>query len=121
MDDEQDLISIGSQMLGKLGYRVTTAYSGNEALSLFEKDPQAFDLVITDQIMRGMTGTNLAVLLKNLRPGIPIILCTGFSTQNLENKAGEIGIARLITKPFDFRELAIAVRNILDGKESAKE
>lgn len=115
VDDEQDLISIGSQMLGKLGYRVTTAFSGNEALSLFEKDPQAFDLVITDQIMRGMTGTNLAVLLKNMQPNIPIILCTGFSTQNLEEKAREIGIARLMTKPFDFGELAIAVRNILDG------
>ncbi|MEW6265647.1 MAG: response regulator [Thermodesulfobacteriota bacterium] len=113
VDDEQDLVYIGSQMLEKLGYRVTTALSGQEALAVFEQAPQSFDLVITDQTMPGMTGMELAAEIINRRPGIPLIVCTGFSTYDSERKAKAAGVTLLMTKPLYFRELAVTVRNLL--------
>ena len=58
---------------------VTTALSGREALEIFTEAPDRFDLIITDQTMPRMTGTDLAREILNIRPEIPILVCTGFS------------------------------------------
>ncbi|MBU2549118.1 MAG: response regulator [Proteobacteria bacterium] len=114
VDDEQNLVNIGRQMLQKLGYRVTTALSGVEAFEKFKLTSRDFDLVITDQTMRGMTGTELARKIREVRPDIPIVICTGYSTSESEDKFKAAGVSRLMAKPLDFRELAHTVRDILD-------
>jgi CheY-like chemotaxis protein len=103
-------------MLERLGYSVACRTSSVEALELFKTRPDSFDLVITDMTMPNLTGDRLAIELINIRPDIPIILCTGFSDQINEHKAGEMGIRKFILKPIVMTVLAETVRSALDGE-----
>ena len=113
VDDEEDLIEIGAQMLSHLGYEVATRSDGAEALEAFRAQPERFDLVITDMTMPNLTGDRLAKELIKIRPDIPIILCTGFSERISEQKAKEIGIREFSMKPFVMRDLAETTRRVL--------
>ncbi len=103
-----------AQMLMSLGYRVQAVSDPIEAIEIFENDPQAFDLVITDMTMPNMTGDHLAREVLKIRPGIPVILCTGLSKLIDEERAREIGIKRLIMKPVIKSEIARAIREVLE-------
>ncbi|MFP4040701.1 MAG: ATP-binding protein [Desulfosudaceae bacterium] len=114
VDDEKLITRVGEKMLTRLGYRVTTANSGKEALELFMADPHRYDLVITDMTMPYMTGVDLARTLMEIRPDIPIILCTGFNAMVTPEKARKIGIRKFIMKPFESGKMAAAIREVLD-------
>jgi PAS domain S-box-containing protein len=114
VDDEQAMIEMGRRTLEHLGYEVVTSTSGIEALEAFRAQPDKFDLVITDMTMPKMTGDEFATELMRIRPEIPIILCTGFSERITEKKAKRMGIRKFIMKPLVMRELAEAVREVLD-------
>ena len=92
MDDELPITKIADQLLEKLGYAVTTRTSSVEALELFKKKPNDFDLVITDMTMPNLTGDKLAVELIKIRCAIPVILCTGHSKKISDDSTSEIGI-----------------------------
>ena len=113
VDDEIALVEITRQMLGWLGYEVEIRTSAIEALEAFRKNPGRFDLVITDLTMPQMTGMKLARQMFQIRPDIPIILCTGFSDQLEEKQALSIGIKAFLFKPLVANELAEAVRKAL--------
>ncbi len=116
VDDEQDIVNIGKQMLEYLGYRVTATNSPIEALRLFQDNPDDFDLVITDMTMPHLPGDKLAEKLKDIRSDIPVIICTGYSDRIAdEQKAKEMGITGYIMKPFVFHQFAQAIRRILDN------
>lgn len=115
VDDEKTLVDLGRQMLARLGYQVVCRTSSIEALELFKKRPDHFDLVITDMTMPNMTGDKLVRHIMRIRPDMPVILCTGFSEQISEESAGEIGIREFILKPLVMDKLATAVRAVLDG------
>lgn len=114
VDDEPAIVDIGKGILESLGYTVVTRTSPIEALEAFKAQPDKFDLVITDMTMPKMTGDKLAKELMAIRPDIPIILCTGFSELINEEKAKAMGIRRLVMKPIVQREMANAVRKVLD-------
>ncbi|MCP4577877.1 MAG: response regulator [Deltaproteobacteria bacterium] len=114
VDDEMDLVHIVCEMLEKLGYGVTGVVGSAQALETFRRSPEEFDLVITDLNMPVMNGDRLAQELTRIRPGLPIILCTGFSDPFNEQRAGSLGIRKLIKKPMAMNILAEAVRNVLD-------
>jgi PAS domain S-box-containing protein len=114
IDDEASLVEIGKQMLEHLGYEVVTRTSSLEALELFRAKPDEFDLVITDMTMPNMTGDKLAKELMQIRPDIPIILCTGFSGRITEEKAKGIGIRAFVMKPLVMQDLAKTVRKAMD-------
>jgi CheY-like chemotaxis protein len=114
VDDEPFQADMLKHMLGLLGYHVETCNSGAQAMALFEKDPQAFDLVITDMIMPKMTGDDLAARMLHLRPELPIILATGYSANISEAKAKAIGISAFALKPLVMQELAGLIRQVLD-------
>ena len=116
IDDEKMLVDMGKLMLERLGYRVTTKTNGIEALATFRDSPDEFDLVITDQTMPGMTGGDLAQLLLQIRPSLPIVLCTGYSSQISEEKAKSLGIKGFGKKPLTQRDIASLIRHALDGK-----
>jgi len=116
IDDEQVLADIGGQMLERLGYRVVTKTDSLEALELFQREPNRFDLVITDMTMPHMTGDKLAQEMIRIRSDIPIILCTGHSTQISKEKAKKIGIQLLLMKPLNNRMISETVRKVLDKK-----
>ena len=118
VDDEMMLAGIGQQMLKKLGYDVVARTSPVEALELFKAKPEHFDLVVTDQTMPGMTGDALAKEMMRIRPGIPVIICTGYSQSIDERKAFEMGIRGFVMKPILINRIAGAIRTALAGKPS---
>jgi PAS domain S-box-containing protein len=121
VDDEEFIINSGRNMLQHLGYQVTALMDSQEALKVFSEDPFQFDLVITDQTMPFMTGEDLGKVFMNIRPDIPVILCTGYSDMISSEKATAMGFQGFIMKPFTVREGAELVRSVLDQKNcSAK-
>ena len=117
VDDEESLIDMGKQLLVSLGYDVTTRINSIEAFELFKTRPDAFDLVITDLTMPNMTGDELAKKLMAIRPDIPVILCTGFSTRITEEKSKNMGIRAFILKPLIRKDIAGTIRKVLDHKQ----
>jgi len=116
VDDEEAIVRMVRQMLERLGYEVTARTGSVEAQMVFKADPDAFDLVITDMTMPNMTGIELSQQLKKIRPGIPVIICTGFSEQISKEKYRALDIQDFVLKPVVKRDLAKAIRNVLDGK-----
>lgn len=115
VDDEAPIAGMARQILERLEYTVTTRTSSLEALALFQADPHAFDLVITDMAMPDMRGDKLTTQLMAARPHIPVILCTGFSNQISEESAIKIGIKAFVYKPIVRKDLAETVRRVLDN------
>ncbi len=119
VDDEELLVEMAEGMLGRLGYKVVGTTDSANALQTFAKDPHDFDLVITDHTMPQMTGATLAQKLKEIRPDIPIILCTGYSETISQEKAESMGIDGFVMKPLSRNELGEVVRRVLDTKAQA--
>jgi len=114
VDDEQAITDVGQAILTSLGYRVTTTTKSVDALEKFRAAPEFFDLVITDQTMPGMTGAELGQAMLKLRPELPVILCTGYSSAISEKMTYKLGIKRFIAKPLSRKILGETVRNVLD-------
>lgn len=114
IDDEESILRLEQKILERLGYQVTIRSNSTETLDEFASDPNAFDLVITDMAMPGMTGDQLAENLISIRADIPVIICTGFSDRIDKEKAAAIGIKDFLLKPVLKRELAKKVRSVLD-------
>ncbi len=118
VDDEESIARLGQQMLERLGYRVTSCTSSEKALELFRAEPEAYDLVVTDMTMPRLTGDQLARKMLSIRPGTPIIICTGFSERISRDKAAAMGTRGLLMKPIVSSELASMVRKVIDGDET---
>jgi PAS domain S-box-containing protein len=116
LDDEKALARVGELTLGHLGYGVTSRSSPVEAFEFVRSNPEAIDLVITDLTMPQLTGLQLAADLLRIRPDLPIILCTGYTERIDVQKARIIGIREVLIKPVAIRDLAAAVRKVLDSK-----
>lgn len=114
VDDEESLMKIMKKMLQSLGYDVVATSSSEEALKLFLEKPERFDMVITDMTMPHMTGVELAKKLMEMRPGLPIILSTGFSESISEDKVLGAGFRKLLMKPVSKTDLALSVREVMD-------
>ncbi len=115
IDDEEILAELGKSMLERLGYHVTVRNNSIEALEIFQNQPDLFDLIITDQTMPGMTGVDIARKMMQIRPDIPVILCTGYSTIISEEKAKSIGIKEFALKPLSKKGIAVLIRKVLDN------
>lgn len=113
VDDEEMLAKVWSNMLGGSGYQVTSETSSTKALEIFKKNPDCYDLVITDQTMPELTGKELAQEVMAIRPDMPIILCTGYSSRINEKEALSLGIKSLLIKPLDLHDLLQAVKGVL--------
>jgi len=113
VDDEEQIVRMSQQMLEKLGYHVTARTSSIETLEAFRAAPDKFDLVITDMTMPNMTGIHLTKKLIEIRPDIPIIICTGFSEKINEHTAKAMGIRGYVMKPVVKSELAKKIREVL--------
>jgi len=115
VDDEDYVVVPIQQLLRILGYQVTAATDPLKALEIFSANPDGFDLVITDMTMPGLTGDQLSRKMLEIRPEIPIIICTGFSDRLGQEKAREIGIRCFKSKPLEIRDLSTLIRKILDN------
>jgi len=117
VDDEELLIEWGRAALERLGYTVSAVTESTDALKLFSCDPSRFDLVITDHTMPNMTGMQLAEDFLKIRPGIPIILCTGHSDSVSPERAKETGIREFLYKPISRQHLSEVIRRVLDNDQ----
>ena len=90
---------MGQAMLERLGYEVTVRTNSADALAHFQMNPNRFDAMITDQTMPGMTGIDLARRILQIRPHIPIILCTGYSTLITQEEVKALGVREFALKP----------------------
>jgi PAS domain S-box-containing protein len=119
VDDEPELVNMIKAMLRKLGYQVTTRSSSLEALELFKQNSDRFDVVITDLNMPHLSGERLARQMVEIRPDLPIILCTGFSDQLTDQDLAAAGIRAVALKPVLRADLAKLIREVLDGVRSS--
>ncbi len=114
VDDEEELMDMGRQILETLGYKVTTRSSSIDALKCFKEHPERFDLIMCDLTMPNMSGIKLARELNQIRPGIPVIVCSGFSASVNPDFLKDSGISRIALKPLVQKDVAFIIRDVID-------
>ena len=114
VDDEHFILEIMTDMLGSLGYEVETANGGMEAIELFNQATDQYDIVIADLTMPKITGTQLALEIKQRRSDIPIILTTGMTIDRDSHGDQFEEFAAVLNKPILLQELAETLRQVLD-------
>ena len=116
VDDEEVLARWGEQVLTHLGYTVVTKTNPHDAVELFNKQPDQFDVVVTDQTMPTMSGEVFARELLSIREDIPIVLCTGFSHTMSAEKANKIGLKGFLMKPVNGEALAKTLQKVMEDR-----
>jgi two-component system cell cycle sensor histidine kinase/response regulator CckA len=117
VDDEEFMIDVCKQILERMGFKVLIAKSGKEAIEVFTANRDIIDLVILDIILPGMDGEIIYDRLKEIDPGIKVLIASGYS---LNGKAGELmtkGCSGFIQKPFRMNQLSLKLNEILSNKE----
>ena len=116
IDDEPVVIRTGQLALTHLGYAAVGETNVRLALARLQRDPQAFDLVISDQTMPGMTGLELAELIRALRPDLPVIITSGHSETLTAESIQAAGVREVLAKPYLLSDLSAAIRRHLRPK-----
>ncbi|NCC50991.1 MAG: response regulator [Spartobacteria bacterium] len=112
VDDEETVGEVVRQMLKRLGHQGTILTSSAEALDIFSKHPDDFDLVITDEIMPNLTGTELAYEFRKIRPDMPVVLTTGFVQPPSPQHIEAAGFKACLMKPFATQQLQEVIAHI---------
>jgi len=115
VDDEASIRDLCARVLQRAGFDVAVASSGEEAVGRLQAE--AFDGVVSDIRMPGLSGLDVLGTAKQLYPGIRVVLITGFGTPQTLDRARQSGADRILTKPFNPVELLGAVRDILTTKQ----
>ena len=118
VDDERALVALAEETLAELGYEPVGFDSSVAALQAFRAEPKRFDLVLTDETMPELTGTELAVEFRRLRPNASIILMSGYSDAQISERARAVGIIDVLRKPLVRREIAEPVARALRARRS---
>lgn len=113
IDDEVQVVQVTGELLSSLGYEVTARTSAFSALSLFEENPDGFDLILTDLTMPELTGVELSRKIKAIRSDLPVVLFTGYSDQVSQDDAVASGIDQFCMKPISLRELSRVIHKTL--------
>jgi PAS domain S-box-containing protein len=121
IDDEIPLIDLGKRMLERLGYKVTAISDSQIAWEIFQKDPDQFDMIITDKDMPHINGLELSKKIINLRSNMPIIMCTGFSDDISLDQVNKIGIKTLLYKPIIKKDIAEKIHQLFDHTNKKEE
>jgi PAS domain S-box-containing protein len=123
VDDDEVMALMVHSLLQRLGYRATCTLDAREALSLAERDPERFDLVVTDFNMPNLSGVDVARRLADIRPSLPVVISSGYISEELRAAAAELGVRAVIQKEHTFEELGAVLDSILnatDGVDPAR-
>lgn len=112
VDDEFAVTRLASKILPKYGICVVTEHDSVKALAMFRQHASDFDLLVTDQTMPGLTGVDLTREVLLIRPGLPVILCTGYSETVSPEQAREVGVCEYVLKPPDFQKMAASIQRL---------
>jgi PAS domain S-box-containing protein len=113
VDDEEALVRLGEEMIADLGYEPIGFTSSNAALAHFREAPQRFDVVLSDESMPEMTGSELAAEIRKIRPDIPIVLMSGYVSAALSARARDAGVGDVLAKPLVSRDIARSLAGAL--------
>ena len=113
VDDEQPLVSLAEELIAQLGYEPVGYVSSAAALQTFRAAPHRFDVILTDESMPDLVGTEFARQIRELRPTIPIILMSGRAVAGLVDQAAELGVNEVLRKPLHGRDIAEALVRVL--------
>jgi CheY-like chemotaxis protein len=116
VDDEEALVMFLTRTLQRRGYKVTGETDPVRAIELFRSNPQAYDAVITDMTMPQLTGFDLVKQVLAIRPGIPIIMTSGFVRHEDEERALKMGVRYVILKPDTSNQMGRALERIFRHK-----
>jgi signal transduction histidine kinase/ActR/RegA family two-component response regulator/HAMP domain-containing protein len=114
IDDDADLLEMTAAALERFGYDVTSSNDPVEALAAIAVDPGAWDVVVSDQVMPGLSGLDLLAKIKRIRPDCPVILCTGFTDDMSEARARALGADGFFWKPVEPAVIARRIRALFD-------
>jgi PAS domain S-box-containing protein len=116
VDDDEAVLSMGSEILESFGYTVSAAANGKEALDIFEEDPDRFDAVVSDYSMPEMNGYELIKKCLELQPGLPAILCSGYREKAEGENLDELGHTAFVLKPLDWRDLSRTIQQEINKR-----
>ena len=114
VDDERALVALTEETLAGLGYEPIGFDSSAAALRAFQAQPERFDVILTDEAMPELTGTDLAREVRRLRSDVPIILMSGYGGAQLTTRAASNGVNEVLRKPLQSRELAETLARVLE-------
>lgn len=115
LDDEEPLVILITRLLERLGYRVTGFTRATDALAALEAGPGAFDILVTDYNMPGASGLDVARATAKLRSDLPVLLASGFITDDLRAKAAQAGVRQVLYKPNTVEELCASIHHLLQS------
>src|ERR1700688_4132834 len=117
IDDDANLLAMTAEVLSRLGYEPVSFSDSHAALAAFEAAPGSFDVVVTDDVMPGLTGTGLASLLRQQRRELPIVLVSGYSGPTLAQRALAADVSEMLVKPLQSRDIAAALARVLHAAQ----
>jgi CheY-like chemotaxis protein len=117
VDDEKEITYMGKKMLESLGYSVDIRTDGASALRELRKKTQKYDLMVTDQAMPKMLGTELVKEARKIRPDLKVIIITGFKDSIPKNAMRDLNVSEIILKPLILSDFSNLIREVLDKKE----
>jgi len=115
VDDEQNILDACSELIQMHGYSVRSFHDSRDALSEFRENPFKYNLLISDMTMPHMSGELLGKEFQDIRPGFPMILCTGFSKPDIREKSIEDGFSAYLSKPVVAEHMLKTIRETLDN------
>jgi PAS domain S-box-containing protein len=113
LDDDEAQVFLVKRMLERRGYRVSGFLSQHEALDALRSDPGQFSLFVTDYNMPGMSGLDVARAARDIRPGLPVAVATGYVTDQLREQASDAGVRDVIFKPNVVKEFIDVVQRLV--------
>ncbi|MBC7946924.1 MAG: response regulator [Chitinophagaceae bacterium] len=121
VDDEESLRIVGSDLLDAMGFSVLTAANGREALELYQERGDVINLILLDMIMPEMGGIETYRLLREMSPFIPIVICSGYSIEDINDDLCNDLHAAVIQKPYNPDNLRNTLMNLLVNSEKASQ
>ena len=113
VDDEEALVRLGEEMMAELGYEPVGFASSTAALASFRAAPQRFHVVVSDEAMPEMTGSEMAREIRRIRPDIPIVLMSGYVSPALTARALDVDALEVLAKPLLLSDIARSLANAL--------
>jgi len=118
VDDDEAMVFLVTRLLQDLGYRVSGYERAQAALEAVRANPENFDLVVTDFNMPGLSGLDVARELGRLRPGLPVVITSGYVTEELQAGAQAAGVRQVVYKPNTVEELCQSIQRLLETADA---
>ena len=113
VDDDETMVVMVTHLLQHAGYQVDGFQNAKQAIEAVREDPEGFDIVVTDYNMPEYSGLDVAQALSRIRPGLPVVISSGYITDELRIDARNVGVKGLLEKENTFQELGNLVGRLL--------